>query len=84
MSIDIDQKAECLEGNSCARSSGSLYLIVGVGDEVIAALDPVEAKYWILHLSDDIFATIEAWHAAPKAADFSLCIRAYGSKGGSD
>jgi hypothetical protein len=65
MSIDMDQNSECLEGNSRAPSSGSLHLVVGVGAEVIAALDPDEAKYWIFHLSDDVSATIEAGIAAP-------------------
>jgi hypothetical protein len=65
MSIDMDQDSECLEGNSRAPSSGSLHLVVGVGAEVIAALDPDEAKYWIFHLSDDVSAAIEAWNAAP-------------------
>jgi hypothetical protein len=65
MSIDIDQDSNCLDGNSRGRSSGSLHLVVGVGEEVIAALDPDEAKYWIFHLSDDVFAAIEAWNAAP-------------------
>jgi hypothetical protein len=58
MSIDIDQDSKCLEGNSRARSSGSLHLVVGVGAEVIATC-------LIFHLSDDVFAAIEAWNAAP-------------------
>jgi len=48
----MDQDSERLGGNSRARSSGSLHLVVGVAEEVIAALDPDEAKYWIVQLSD--------------------------------
>jgi hypothetical protein len=65
MSIDMDQDSERLGGNSRARSSGSLHLVVGVGAEAIAALDPDAAKYWIFNLGDDVSAAIEAWNAAP-------------------
>jgi hypothetical protein len=65
MSIDMDQDSERPGGNSRARSSGSLHLVVGVAQEVIAALDPDEAKYWVVQLSDGVFAAIEAWNATP-------------------